>query len=86
MDQFHARLEPEQNRAGYNNLPSQQYEPLVRWYTSHHVRSQDTHTMQTASGAVACQLMDALHPGCVALGKVRSPDIVTRPLVASLFV
>ncbi|KAL0041753.1 hypothetical protein WJX79_003445 [Trebouxia sp. C0005] len=25
---------------------------------------------QTASGAVACQLLDALHPGCVALGKV----------------
>lgn len=25
---------------------------------------------QTASGAVACQLMDALHPGCVALAKV----------------
>lgn len=25
---------------------------------------------QTASGAVACQLLDALHPGCVALAKV----------------
>lgn len=25
---------------------------------------------QTASGAIACQLLDALHPGCVALGKV----------------
>ena len=27
-------------------------------------------SMQTASGAVACQLLDALHPGCVALAKV----------------
>ena len=44
-----------------------------------------THS-QTASGAVACQLLDALHPGAVALHKVCISVWAKTPLHASFYV